>query len=142
MVMTRSMAAPDGRSRTYPSWLDTRENNIAMMPLVDFFNHHSNPTLSVTLAKKHVWDVTMLPLDEENRFMLQLTATNPVKKGDEIFFSYGAYSDLTLFTRYGFLMDSGTNPHTAIRITKEIVVSVGTGVVGSYADWDERNSLK
>ena len=73
--------------------------------------------------------------------MVQLESDEPIEKGKELFINYGQFSDLKLFTKYGFVSEFGTNLQTGIKIPKQMILSVGTTTVGSYADWDERKPI-
>ena len=138
MVLTRSMSVPSGLTRSYPAWLESEGASIGFMPLVDLFNHHSEPSVSVNLTRKHIWDSTV-EMNENERLVIAVVAKEQIEKGAEVFLNYGNHSDMTLFTKYGFVSECGTNPFTDVKLEKEGCLTVAASVVGGYADWDDRN---
>ena len=81
-------------------------------------------------------------LDENDRLVIAVVAKEQIEKGAEVFLNYGNHCDLTLFTKYGFVSECGTNPFTDVKLGKEGCLTVAASVVGGYADWDDRNNVK
>jgi hypothetical protein len=66
----------------------TRATAVGMVPIYDLFNHHNGKRN----AKLHVTDSGV-----------QLVTLEPIKKGDQIFISYGVKSAPTFLNNYGFV---------------------------------------
>lgn len=75
-------------------WLDPDPNeNMALNPFADYFNHSSPPTCEVSYSEKG----------------FDIEAVLPVKTGEEVYISYGKHSNDFLLAEYGFIMDENEN---------------------------------
>ncbi|KAG6818132.1 hypothetical protein H0H87_000037 [Tephrocybe sp. NHM501043] len=76
------------------------KNNVTMCPIIDFANHtsgsnHMAPRLSNAVGKT--------PLKTRGRdFTVLSPSSSATKRNDELFLTYGAHSNHTLFVEYGF----------------------------------------
>eukprot|EP00435_Cladocopium_sp_Y103_P065397 s327_g27.t1 len=77
----------------------------ALVPGVDFLNHSWEPNASSD------WD-------EESGAVI-VTATRDLKQGDEVFISYGDFSNPLLFRTYGFTLPARCEPCRSCTFTEE-----------------------
>ena len=47
--------------------------------MVDLFNHHTDASVGLKVAQRHIWDTTV-KLDEKRRFVLDVTALQNISK--------------------------------------------------------------
>jgi hypothetical protein len=76
---------------------------MALLPFGDYFNHSSHPTASASFSKTGYTFSTI----------------SPIKKGEEIYISYGSHSNDFLLAEYGFVMDE--NEDDSISLDPQII---------------------
>ncbi|CAE6419459.1 unnamed protein product [Rhizoctonia solani] len=67
-------------------------DNITMCPILDFANHISIDSLSITQDEFALGDG------------MAFSTLSPIKKGDQIYLRYGGHSNAFLFSEYGFVL--------------------------------------
>ena len=77
----------------------------ALVPFWDMLNHAHPALASVKLSH------------DASTNRLNMIAVRDIRKGDEIFNTYGELSDGELLRRYGFLPTSSRNPHNSVTIS-------------------------
>jgi hypothetical protein len=77
----------------------------ALVPFWDMLNHTHPALASVKLSH------------DASTNRLNMIAVRDIRKGDEIFNTYGPLSDGELLRRYGFLPNSSRNPHNSVTIS-------------------------
>lgn len=76
------------------------DNNLALAPFLDMFNHSGDVTVNVGVA-------SALNFSEG---LYQIVSTNKrYKKFDQVFINYGPHDNLKLCLEYGFVLDSNPN---------------------------------
>ena len=76
-----------------------------MLPFGDFYNHDGTaPNTKVEFFRG--------PMEQDDIIQCVVTALKPIKKGEEITFSYGPKDNFALLMSYGFVLDE--NPHDRI----------------------------
>jgi len=108
-----------------PSAMDSME--MAMMPMLDALNHKSSATATCAFDA------------ERNAFVL--TAGAAVRKGEQVYLSYGAKSNDELLQLFGFVEEN--NPHeTFLAIgLDEHIASQCANLFGSQSEMERRLAL-
>jgi hypothetical protein len=76
------------------------ENNLALAPFLDMFNHSSDVTVKVGMTGS----------SEFPEGVYQIRSTNRrYKKYDQVFINYGAHDNLKLCLEYGFVLEQNSN---------------------------------
>ena len=76
------------------------ENNLALAPFLDMFNHSSDVTVQVGRADSIDFD--------EGVYQIRSTNTS-YKKYEQVFINYGQHDNLKLCLEYGFVLDHNPN---------------------------------
>ena len=96
LVSTRTfyytVPAPKGKKKAKNEPPLDHDDCISLAPFADCFNHTSNGTCSVTFSPTGY----------------VLTTSSAIKKGDEMFISYGNHSNDFLLAEYGFILSSSS----------------------------------
>eukprot|EP00112_Aurelia_sp_Birch-Aquarium-sp1_P012589 Seg2648.2 transcript_id=Seg2648.2/GoldUCD/mRNA.D3Y31 product="N-lysine methyltransferase setd6" protein_id=Seg2648.2/GoldUCD/D3Y31 len=82
------------------SFTDYQTNETLMVPVADIFNHHTNNN-------------AQLSFDDESS--LRMISTKPIKKGEEIFNTFGKLGNSHLLHMYGFV-EKLPNPNDTVEI--------------------------
>ncbi|KAH7412629.1 hypothetical protein BKA64DRAFT_702750 [Cadophora sp. MPI-SDFR-AT-0126] len=85
--------APKNKSKPVPT-PKNRDDCMALNPFADYFNHTSSPSACEVGFSEDGYTIT---------------STVPIKKGEEIYISYGHHSNDFLLTEYGFILAGDTN---------------------------------
>ncbi|CAB9504101.1 expressed unknown protein [Seminavis robusta] len=81
--------------------LDLERGSYAMVPILDFYDHHAKPNVEYQLRN--------------GAFVIQ--ATDHIAPGQEIIDSYGKYTDAHLFGKFGFVNGDGSGYSQALLAT-------------------------
>jgi len=108
-----------------PSALDSLE--MAMMPMLDALNHNSGATVSCAFDA------------ERNAFVL--TAGAPIRKGEQVFLSYGLKSNDELLQLFGFVEEANPYDNFLSIGLEEHVAAQSAKLFGSEAEMARRFSL-
>ena len=81
------------KPRSRPALQVDPNENMALNPFADYFNHSSPPTCEVSYSVKG----------------FEIEAVRPAKAGEEVYISYGKHSNDFLLAEYGFIMDENEN---------------------------------
>jgi len=84
-------------------------DNMTLCPILDFANHSSRPPYAIPKpVQAELWDTASSPKRNfgENFGLLSPSMTTTASN-TELFLKYGAHSNPTLFTEYGFVTDKG-----------------------------------
>jgi hypothetical protein len=73
--------------------------------------------------------------DDVDASILEMVTVRSVKKGDEVFNTYGQLSNSMLLRRYGFALDN--NPHSNVHVEREDILSKVDMVVERVEYWDQ-----
>jgi hypothetical protein len=71
---------------------------MALLPFGDYFNHSSHPTASASYTKSNY----------------KFNTLSPIRKGEEIYISYGSHSNDFLLTEYGFIMNENEDDSVSL----------------------------
>ncbi|KAG1756803.1 uncharacterized protein EDB91DRAFT_1233525 [Suillus paluster] len=115
----------DGSTRNYAwAWLNVNTrciyyrlkpskedpDNLTLCPILDFANHTPNGLhMTPVPSEADIWDTAPVkPIGKGFRFVSP--ADESVQEGEEIFLTYGAHPNRTLFIEYGFVNKSSAEP--------------------------------
>lgn len=102
-IMSRSVFVED--AALWSGDLKLRKDNAALPPLLDYFNHSNDTEVSAKYDSKAC--------------RYELWTKQSWKEGEQVFIKYGAHSNATLLTHYGFAIEE--NAHDSIRLDLEFV---------------------
>ena len=95
------------------------DNNLALAPFLDMFNHASDVTVNVVIAQSSCF--------EEGIY--QIVSTNKAyKKYDQVFITYGPHDNLKLCLEYGFVLDANGNDQVPLSLD-ELAETVANSLV-------------
>lgn len=98
MVNTRGVFVDPELTKTFSkSDIIDDEPQIAMIPLLDMFNHSDVAENQIEFQ------------ETPQGLFYQLSTLNNYKKNDQIFISYGRHDNTTLFSEYGFYLPKNSN---------------------------------
>jgi len=82
-------------------------DNITLCPILDFANHSARPPYTIPRATQaELWDTTPSHKRKFGKnFVLLSPSMTTTPHNKELFLKYGAHSNSTLFTEYGFVAD-------------------------------------
>ena len=90
------------------------ENNLALAPFLDMFNHSGDVAVNVGVAKS--------PHFPEGVYQI-VSASRSYKKFDQVFINYGPHDNLKLCLEYGFVLEDNVNDLVPLSL-EELVESV------------------
>jgi len=93
------------------------DDNLAIIPYLDMFNHDPNGGCSITLYKKGLGDY------------FEVKTTRDYEKGEQIFIDYGGFANRKLLAEYGFAIEN--NPQDVIIFTSD---ALARGSHSSFAN--------
>eukprot|EP00794_Sanderia_malayensis_P014255 gene14255-15742_t len=90
------------------SFTDTVDGTALMVPVADIFNHHSNNNTALSF---------------ENQATLRMISTKSIKKGEEVFNTFGKLGNSQLLHMYGFVEQS-LNAYDIVEIPLASIVDM------------------
>ena len=116
-VNTRAVYFENSDDVTVDANFGKSENNLALAPFLDMFNHSSDVTVEVGRANS----------TEFSEGVYQIRSSNKsYRKYDQIFINYGPHDNLKLCLEYGFVLDQNSNDFVPFSL-EELIPNVTDG---------------
>jgi hypothetical protein len=77
-------------------------DNLTLCPILDFANHTSVKPCMLPSSQAEIWDASPVSKLGDN-FTLMSPANVTIEAGTELYLTYGAHCNRTLFVEYGFV---------------------------------------
>jgi len=99
--------------------IDTSKGSYAMVPILDFYDHHANPNVEYSYST------------ERRVFVIRATASG-IPAGHEVVDSYGKFTDAHLFAKFGFVNGDGSGYSQANLATQHLLLDMDLKQQFSY----------